>query len=162
MSILVFCVINLSFYVCYVGGKLKDGIAELRQNLTFSPPSVPSEKEHASCDRIEMDLPFFPSVTEEVLHASNRIWIDTDVRDADGARFLWYSLEADIIDIVRSFMKDVLRALKSRLNFSAEPTIKQIRPDLCLLLMYVFLVVGVTEAKKPGNNEFLSLLFWVN
>jgi len=35
-----------------VGAKLRDGIPLLQQNLTLSPPSVPSEKEHASCYRI--------------------------------------------------------------------------------------------------------------
>jgi hypothetical protein len=75
-----------------------------------------------------MDFSFIPEVTEEVLSAPNRIWMDADVRDADGGKFLWYSSEADIVDIVRNFMKDMLRALKLRLNFSAEVTIKQISP----------------------------------
>jgi hypothetical protein len=99
-----------------------------------------------------MDFPFIPEVTEEVLSAPNRIWMDADVRDADGGNFLWYSSEADIVNIVRNFMKDVLRALKLRLNFSAEVTIKQIRPDLCVLLMGMYLV-GVVEVKKPNGDS---------
>jgi hypothetical protein len=44
-----------------------------------------------------------------------------------------------------------LAALKLPLAFNAEVTIKQIRPDLCVLLKGMFLV-GVIEVKKPGNN----------
>ena len=41
------------------------------------------------------------------------------------------------------------------LNFNAEVSIKQIRPDLCVLLMGIYLV-GVVEVKKPGNNVLLE------
>jgi hypothetical protein len=147
---------QLIAYVYFAsGGKLKDGIPVLQQNLSFSPPSVPSEKEHASCARIEMDLPYFPSVPEEVLNAANIIWKYSNVRVADGTKFLSYTSEADIVDIVRSFMKDVLLALHISLTFCAEVTIKQIRPDLCALLLNKFLV-GVVEVKKPGNNVLLE------
>ena len=128
--------------------ELKDGIPELQQNLTLSPPSVPSEEEHASCDRIEKDLPIFPPVPEEVLHAPNRIWKDAHIREADGGKFLYYSSENDIVFFIRMFLKDILLALNLRLDFNAEVTIKQIRPDLCVLLMGMYLV-GVVEVKKP-------------
>jgi hypothetical protein len=136
-----------------LGGKLKHGIPVLQQYLTSSPPSVPSEKEHASCPRIEADFPFLPLVPEEVLNGHSRIWLDAV--DADDAKFLWYSSETDVVDIVRNFMKDVLLALKLRMNFSGEVTTKQIRPDLCVLLMGTYLV-GVVEVKKPGNNVLLQ------
>jgi hypothetical protein len=90
-----------------LGGKLKDGIPELQQKLYLSPPSVPSEKEHASCDRIEMDLPFLPSVSEEVLRAPNTIWRDV----VDGGKSLYYSSEDDIVFFIRTFLRDILLAL---------------------------------------------------
>lgn len=104
-----------------------------------------------------MDFSFIPEVTGEVLNAPNRIWIDADASDADGGKFLWYSSEVDIRDIVRNFVKDVLRALKLRLNFSAEVTIKQIRPDLCALLMGMYLV-DVVEVKKPNGDTGRNVL----
>ena len=64
--------------------------SELQKSLTFSPPCVPSEKEQASCDRIERDLPLCPSALVEVLNFPSRIWIDTDVRDTNSAKFLSY------------------------------------------------------------------------
>jgi hypothetical protein len=137
------------------GGKLKDGIPLLQQNLTFSPPSVPSEKDHASCHRQIMDLPFVPSVPKEVLNAVNNIWRDAHIRESDGGKYLWYSSEDDIVFFIRRFLKDILLALNLRLDFNAEVTIKQIRPDLCVLLMGMYLV-GVVEVKKPGNNVLLE------
>jgi hypothetical protein len=102
-----------------------------------------------------MDLPFFPSVLEEVLNAFNAIWRDAHIREADGGKFLYYSSEDDIVFFIRRFLKDILLALNLRLDFSAEVTIKQIRPDLCVLLMGMYLV-GVVEVKKPGNNVLLE------
>jgi hypothetical protein len=102
-----------------------------------------------------MDLPFFPSVPEEVLNAPNVIWRDAHIRDTDGGKFLYYSSEDDIVFFIRRFLKDILLALNLRLDFNAEVTIKQIRPDLCVLLMGMYLV-GVVEVKKPGNNVLLK------
>jgi hypothetical protein len=64
---------------------------------------------------------------------------------------LLYGSEADIVDIVRDYMKDVCRPLDLHLKFSAEITIKQIRPDLCVILMKNYLV-GVVEVKKPNDS----------
>ena len=138
----------------WLGGKLKDGIPELQQNLTFSSPSVPSEKEHALCDRFEMDLPFFPSVPEEVLNAANTIWEMVHTR-SNGVKFRYYSSEDDIAYLVRRYLESILSALNLPLDFNAEVTIKQIRPDICVLLMGMYLV-GVVEVKKPGNNVLLE------
>ena len=73
----------------------------------------------------------------------------------DGAKYLPYASEADIIDHAKSFMKDVVQALKLDLTFHAEVPIKQIRPDLCILLIDAVLV-GVVQVKKPGNNVLLQ------
>jgi hypothetical protein len=137
------------------GPKLKDGIPELQQFLTFSPPSVPSEKEHASCSRVVMDLPVVLTVSEDVLNASNSIWKDVHTRETDGRKFLYYASESDIVFYVRQFLRDISSALKLNLTFNAEVAIKQIRPDLCVLLMGMYLV-GVVEVKKPGNNVLLE------
>mmetsp|Transcript_18757 Transcript_18757/g.27118 ORF Transcript_18757/g.27118 Transcript_18757/m.27118 type:complete len:152 (-) Transcript_18757:1004-1459(-) len=117
-------VIHLCFYVT-VCGKLKDGIPELQQNITFSPPSVPSEKEHASCSRVEMDLPFFPSVPDEVLNAANTIWRKAHTRRGGHGKFLYYSSKDDVAYFVRRFLEDILLALNILLDFNAEVTIKQ-------------------------------------
>ena len=139
---------------CALGGKLKDGIPKLLLNLALSPPSVPSEKVHASCDRIEMKLPFFPSVPEEVSNASNTIWEMVRTR-SNGEKFRCYSSEDDIAYLVRRYLESILSALNLPLDFNAEVTIKQIRPDICVLLKDMYLV-GVVEVKKPGNNVLLE------
>jgi hypothetical protein len=126
----------------------------LQQIRTSSPPSVPSEKEHASCDRIEMELPIFPSVPEEVLYSPNSIWEKVYTR-SDGVKFRYYSSEDDIVYLVRRFLESILSALNLPLDFNSEVTIKQIRPDLCVLLMGMYLV-GVVEVKKPGKNVLLE------
>lgn len=102
-----------------------------------------------------MDLPFFPSVSEEVLRAPNIIWRDAKIREKDGGKYLCYSSEDDIVFFIRSFLTDVLLALKIQLDFNAEVTIKQIRPDRYVLLMGMYLV-GVVEVKRPGNNVLLE------
>jgi hypothetical protein len=138
-----------------VGAKLEDGIPELQQNLTLSPPSVPSEKEHASCDRTVMDLPFITSITVDVLSAPNTVWRKAHTKETDGRKFLLYSSEDDIVYFVRRFLEDILLALDLPLDFNGEVTIKQIRPDLCVLLKGMYLV-GVVEVKKPGCNVLLE------
>jgi hypothetical protein len=56
---------------------------------------------------------------------------------------------------VRRFLDDILLALKLPLDFNAEVTIKQVRPDLCVLFLGMYLV-GVVEVKKPGGNVLLE------
>jgi hypothetical protein len=102
-----------------------------------------------------MDLPFLPSVSEDVLHAPNMIWRYAKIRKDDGGKFLCYSSEDDIVFFIRTFLRDILLALKIHLDFHAEITIKQIRPDLCVLLLDLYLV-GVVEVKRPGNNVLLE------
>lgn len=53
------------------------------------------------------------------------------------------------------FLESILSALNLPLDFNAEVAIKQIRPDLCVLLRGMYLV-GVVEVKKPGNNVLLQ------
>ena len=121
-----------------------------QQNSTVSPPSVPTEQEHSSCVRIETDLPYYPAVPEKVLKGTNSIW-ETVHSMSNGAKFRFYSSEDDIAYIVRRYLESILSALALPLDFNAEITIKQIRPDICVLLKGKF-VVGVVEVKKPGNN----------
>jgi len=137
-----------------VGAKLEDGLPELVQNLTLSPPSVPPEKEHASCDRIVRDLSFSTAESVNISGASNTVWRKSTTR-SDGSRYLLYSSEDDIVYFVRRFMEDILLALGLSLDFNAEVTIKQIRPDLCVLSLGMYLV-GVVEVKKPGGNVLLE------
>lgn len=137
-----------------VGAKLGDGLPELVQNLTLSPPSVPPEKEHASCQRIVSDLPFSTAESVNISGATNTVWRKARTR-ADGSRYLLYSSEDDIVYFVRRFMEDILLALGLSLDFNSEVTIKQIRPDLCVLLLDMYLV-GVVEVKKPGGDILLE------
>jgi hypothetical protein len=132
-------------------GKLKDGIPLLLQNLSFSPPSVPSEQEHASCERMEMDFPF-PSCPKDISDAPNYVWNLTHIfTNLDGEKCCSYSTEAQIADIVKIFLRSIVIALNLPLDFSPEVTIKQIRPDIIVLLHQMYLV-GVVEVKKPGHN----------
>lgn len=137
----------------FAGAKLGDGLPELVQNLTLSPPSVPAEKDHASCDRIVRELPF-GNVNLNISGAVNSVWRKAHTR-SDGTRYLYYSSEAHIVYFVTRFMEDILLALGLPLDFNPEVTIKQIRPDLCVLLLGMYLV-GVVEIKKPGGNVLLE------
>jgi hypothetical protein len=56
---------------------------------------------------------------------------------------------------VRRFLGDILLALNLSLTFNAEVSIKQIRPDLSVLLKGTYLV-GVVEVKKPGRDVLLA------
>jgi len=74
---------------------------------------------------------------------------------SDGVKFRYYSSEDDIVYLVRRYLESILSALNLPLDFNAEVTIKQIRPDICVLLMGMYLV-GVVEVKNPGNNVLLE------
>ena len=69
-----------------------------------------------------------------------------------GEGFLRYSSEEDIVFYVRTYLQDILTAMHLGLTFSAEIAVKQIRRDLCVLLLGHQLV-GVVEVKKPGSRE---------
>ena len=101
-----------------------------------------------------MDLPFFPSVPEEVLNAANTIW-EMVHTTSNGVKYRNYSSEGDIAYLVRRYLESTLSALHLPLDFNAEVTIKQIRPDIWVLLLEMYLV-GVVEVKKPGNNVLLK------
>jgi hypothetical protein len=120
------------------------------QNLSRSPPHVPSEIEHARCEGIVMDFPYSAADAIDISGANNAIWEESSTRD-NGRKYLVYSSENDIIHFVRVFMGNILTALKLTLRFNAEVTVKHIRPDICVLLMDRYLV-GVVEVKKPGRN----------
>ena len=111
-----------------VGAKLGDGLPELVQNLTLSPPSVPAEKEHASCDRIVRDLPFAAAESVNISGGLNTVWRTAHTRP-NGTRFLHYSSEAQIVYFVTRFMEDILFALDLPLEINPEVTIKHIRPE---------------------------------
>ena len=83
--------------------------------------------------------------------ATNSVWRKALTREDDGKNFLFYASEADIAYFVRVFLEDISRALSLSLTFNQEVTIKQIRPDISVLLLDKYLV-GVVEVKKPGDN----------
>lgn len=141
-------------HIFILSEKLKDGIPLLEENLSHSPPSVPSEKEHASCERNTIDLPFLPVVPETILNAPNSIWESAVVRSG-GKKYRHYCSESDIAYIVRWFLESIMLALQLNLRFHAEVTIHRIKPDISILLMGRYMV-GVVEVKKPGNNILLQ------
>ena len=132
---------------------LEDGIPNLHQNFTRSPPSIPSEKEHASCHREVADFPFAATVSMNVLNAPNSVWRRTMTQG--GSKYLLYSSKGDIAYFVRRFLDDILVALALPLEFHTEVTIKQTRPDIFVLLLDMCLV-GVVQVKKPGGNVLLQ------
>ena len=99
------------------------------------------------------NLPFLPPVPKSILNAPNSIWERVNT-GPDGRKYRIYSSEDDIAYIVRRFLESVLSALNLPLDFNAEVTIKQIRPDICVVLRDKYLV-GVVEVKKPGGNVLL-------
>lgn len=125
---------------------LRDGIPLLIRNISVSSPSIPLEGAHAPCDRIVSVMPYQAEVTEQVLNAANVCW--RTVKEGQ----MFYGSEFDIVYIARMFLDDILAALKLRLDFCAEVTIKRFRPDLCVLLLDGRFLVGVVEVKKPGHN----------
>ena len=153
---IIFCYSEVVGNGVILGARLRDGIPLLQQNLTLSPPSVPSEHEHARCHRIVMHFPFLPEVSEVILNASNSIWEMVHTR-SDGEQFRYYSSEDDIAYLVRRYLESILAALHLPLDFNSKLTIKQIRPDICVLLMGIHLV-GVVEVKKPNGKTALNVL----
>jgi hypothetical protein len=136
------------------GARLVDGIPELRQNLTHSPPSVPTERDHESCNRIEADFPLIVTVSEDILNAKNNIW-DRANTDGNDLHYLLYCSVADIVYIVKRFLENIMLALNLHLEFNDEVTIKEVRPDLCVLSWGMY-IVGVVEVKKPGKTVLLE------
>jgi hypothetical protein len=127
---------------------LEDGLPCFYQTITTSPGSVPRETDHAPCDRNVHDFPalFLPSY--RVLNGKNDAW----GKVGQGKDFLVYSSEFDIVHYVRIYLENILEAMELNLRISAEIAVKQIRPDLCVLLLEHQLV-GVVEVKKPGSAE---------
>jgi hypothetical protein len=142
------------FYSEY-GANLKDGIPKLR-HIRDSPKSyIPYETEHASCSRVIMDLPFVPTVTGDVLNASNSVWREIRTWGPDDGIYRYYSSEVDIMYFLRSYLLDILLALKIRLDFNTDVAIRQIQPDLCVLSIGMYLV-GVVLVKSPRRNVLLE------
>ena len=81
-------------------------------------------------------------------NAKNDAW----TKVVQGKDFLSYSSEDDIVYYVRIYLENILEAMGLDLTISAEIAVKQIRPDLCVLLLGHQLV-GVVEVKKPGSRE---------
>lgn len=137
-----------------VGGKISDGMPKLSKNVSLSPPSVPPEDEHAPCQRDVRDFPCALPIPGDFSGALSTVWRLAKV-DENGTKFLKYGSEDDVIFFMRTFLSDILLALKIDLSLNAEVTIKQIRPDLCVLHIGWYLV-GVVEIKKPGSNVLLE------
>jgi hypothetical protein len=119
-----------------------------QQRITASPGLVPLEREHAACQREEKEFPFRYKTPKNVLEAQNYVW--TNVNDRD-AYLLVYSSED-----VRTYLEDILSAMKLPLRISAEIAMKQIRPDQCVLILDQ--LVGVVEVKKLGAEPASSIL----
>lgn len=83
-----------------------------------------------------------------MLNGKNDAW----GKVGQGKDFLVYSSEFDIVHYVRIYLENILEAMELNLRISAEIAVKQIRPDLCVLLLEHQLV-GVVEVKKPGSAE---------
>ena len=121
-----------------------DGFPVLIRCFGISNPSVPAEKEHASCERELLKFPCMPEVPRDLLFRTNSVWNGE-------SPYVKYSTESDIAGLVKLFLRDIAVALKVELEFSSEITINVIRPDISVLLMGKFLV-GVLEVKKPGGS----------
>ena len=128
-----------------------EGVPPLQRSLSFSSPYVPLESEHAPCGYVECPMPYLPPVPNNVLHAPNLSWGNLTVRRDNGVKDYRYSSESDVFYFVRRYIESILTALGLSLTFSGELSIKQIRSDLCVLLLDRYMV-GVVEVKKPGNN----------
>jgi len=131
------------------GRKFRDGLPEFIRNISISSPHVPTELQHAKCNREVLEFPFTTTVDEQVWNFElNRILNCENIS---------YCSEADVVHYIKVFFDDIMRALKMELSltFRAEVSIQNIRPDLCALL-YDQLLVGVVEIKKPGRNVLLE------
>ena len=135
------------------GKQLKHGLPPFQQRISASSGSIPLASEHAVCEREEKEFPFSHNISTNVLEAQNYLW--TQVNECEDS--LFYSSEDDIVHYVRTYLENVLKAMKSPLAISAEIAVKQIRPDLCVLL-HGYRLVGVVEVKKPGSRGESSIL----
>ncbi len=133
-----------------MGKRLRDGFPYLHQDVTCSSPYIPSPDEHQPCERLIKNLPCTVPVADSVKNASNSVWKSPELV-VSGGDSLSYGSEADIVHIVRNYLEDILTALNLPLTFKAEITIHRVRPDLCVLMLKMYLV-GVIEIKKPGRT----------
>mmetsp|Transcript_20249 Transcript_20249/g.20954 ORF Transcript_20249/g.20954 Transcript_20249/m.20954 type:complete len:586 (+) Transcript_20249:63-1820(+) len=124
---------------------LRDGFPLLIQSLTSTTGSIPKESEHASCNFQIETFPFLPEIPSNVQNARNSIWEYAE----DGC--VLYSTETDIVRRVTNFLEEIVLALNLPLQFRGELTIKQIRPDLAVILFKRYFV-GAVEVKKPGSG----------
>ena len=101
----LFSFINLYIFYANIStdGTLKDGIPVLVQTRKRkSPPFVPSEVEHARCERVVGPLPFTATITSKVLEADNSVYKRAQI--INGTKGLWYDSEEDILYFVRCFL----------------------------------------------------------
>ena len=114
---------------------------------------MPSEVEHARCERVIGPLPFTATITPAVLDSDNSVYKRAQM--INGAKGLWYGSDEDILYFVRCFLEDILFALDMRFTFNSVMTIKEIRPDLRVLMIGNY-VVGVVAVKTPGYDVLLE------
>ena len=88
---------------------LRRGFPQLQQNLSRSPPSVPTEAVHAKCSRVVSEFPFLPVIPDTVLGAHSSIW--NSICGNSEIQKLSYASEADICFYVRLFLMDIVKAL---------------------------------------------------
>ena len=87
---------------------MKDPLPKLVQDMTTSPPYVPSESEHAPCRRNERDSKFLRlEVPPKVLGRTSRIW-GGHINTIEGVKCRKYRSEADVVDVVRTFVTDII------------------------------------------------------
>lgn len=122
-----------------------------------SPPSIPAEACHASCNRIVQPFYVCDAFFEKIKSAINYAWSNVH----HGVYV--YGSENDITIMVRSLLSSICEALGIEVRICTEMGIMGIRPDILILTMG-FLLIGVIEVKKPGqyilsNANVLGELF---
>ena len=84
------------------------GIPELRQQMSSSPPSIPSPDNHQPVTTTVMDFWVMPQEEFRKISSFNsRIWLDAD---EDG--FVNYASENDAVTLVTGLVRDLIKALR--------------------------------------------------
>lgn len=119
----------------------------MEQRISESGASIPPESQHASC-KYEIKNDFtLQNVSIKVKNYRSSIWDQIIV----GQTNLHYTTEADVVSLVKIFLRDIANAMGIPLELASDFGIKQIAPDICVLSLGSRLV-GVVEIKKPQKN----------
>lgn len=128
---------------------IRDGLPRLKQIIISSGPSIPPESKHKRCS-IEIENSFYLyKVEDSIWNSSNYLWAELNTEEKKRHNILTFTNEATIVIYVRTFLLQIIQAMKLEFEIAIDFGIKSIMPDICILTI-AHRIIGVVEVKKPG------------